>query len=702
MDPRQIFPAGWFWLLLGASTLWADPPVLQSARVQNQRFSFVFKAQTNLTYSVQYATTLTPPNWSTALSVAGSNAPVTFADTNGMGQTRFYRVTQESSGGGGGGDGAGTVPASEVRSLASDLYDQIQQQQQLQQTFDPAEASLFFSAFGIPTVASTNDSEFEASVTAQHPFMMDYQARAVANGVGKNWYVTWDSFLAQMAEFGVAGSSDQPLSRAYLTTRLLPLLTKDKYQYSEVLPAMVMALGRERALRFGGTTDPVLGDDLLDPFQFSLMAYAWAAAEARPGLSVVSKHPLRTAFAHPRENPIPTLTALASWALRTFGPDAAKDEGLKWLSEQVDITIPIGKIEACKAVVCASIVLYSYEVQVTCDPEQIWQKSDPPSDPYESKITATVNFNFRQDLQSLPSSIATWAAGCDIPPNGPQDNVDLGWEVTGELPQHGKLVNPDLKTWNGGQAKATYKANDEPVPPVFQPMGGRKWAVGFVRLQVKNVVPKWASTVAVVQKANKNAGAGYGSLNVCYYPWPQLTLDMDAEFYNTEALLDSHILATGCQLQLVNNGTSDSPNYAYQGQVQETYGNFHCALQGDDPGIMIESLVGDKFQATIPAPRNLTLDTLKVMVDVGKPHENVVVVVAPNAPPVPLTYYWFVDMWAIAHNGDAVQDPTSPYMGRYAITGWQGPDSPLTRKFSGPASDVTEQTKFTLTGTPGQ
>jgi hypothetical protein len=79
-----------------------------------------------------------------------------------------------------------------------------------------------------------------------------------------------------------------------------------------------------------------------------------------------------------------------------------------------------------------------------------------------------------------------------------------------------------------------------------------------------------------------------------------------------------------------------------------------------------------------------------------------VVQVAPNAPPLPATWNWFVGMWAIAHNGDVDQDPSSPSAGRYAITGWQGSGSTLTRNHSGPASDVSEKTKFTLTGTPAQ
>jgi len=682
LRPNLPFRAA-FWpsLLLATGSLWADTPVLQFPRVQNQSFSFVFNAQSNVTYSIQYSTTLAPPDWTTALSVSGSNGPVAFTDTNGLGPARFYRVVE-------GGSGLG-IPAADVQSVASGIYDQIQQQPNI----DPSELSLLFSVFDIATVESTNDTAFAAAVAAQRPFMLDFQVQILTSKLSQGWYVSWDSFVAQMADLGAVDKTGQALTLAYLSAQLAPLLTNDTYQYSELLPALVLALGQERASRSGGATDPVLGDDLMDPIQFHLMLYACVAASVKPGPGLAPRRSA-THICHPLGNPIPTLTG---WAGK-FGPGLGIGAALGYLGEQIGF--PIGASASYQAVVCASILLYSYNVQATAEPNAVWQQSNPPAGPYQSQITATVDFSFQQNVDSLPSQIALWAAGCDFPQNGPQNNMSIEWELTDELPQHGSLVQSDLVTWNGGQARATYQAIQEPVPPVFQAMTSPSAAIGWVSLRVQNVVPQWPALEAIIRLGNPNIAAGWASMTVFYYKWPQLTLDMDSEMFNTGADLDSHILATGVSLQLVNTGTSASPSYAYQGQTQETYANFHCALEGDNPGIEVTGLVGGEFQAAIPAPPDLTLGALQVMVDIGKPQENVVVVSPASS--VPATWYWFVDMWALAHIGDLVQDASSPYVGRYAITGWQGSGSTLTRIYSGTASDVTENTKFTLTGAPGK
>jgi len=54
------------WLLMGGGAVWADNLSLQSPGMRNQQFSFVFNAQSNTTYTVEYATALAPPNWTRA------------------------------------------------------------------------------------------------------------------------------------------------------------------------------------------------------------------------------------------------------------------------------------------------------------------------------------------------------------------------------------------------------------------------------------------------------------------------------------------------------------------------------------------------------------------------------------------------------------------------------------------------------------
>ena len=128
----------WLGLLLGVGRLWADDVVLQSASVQDRRCSFVFNTQSNATYSLQYATTLAPPDWTTISTFTGSNGPVAFADTAEIGQARFYRVVQS---------GGFTI--------------------QPRQTFDAGKVSRL-------SAESANDRAPEAAMPAQQPSMVDF------------------------------------------------------------------------------------------------------------------------------------------------------------------------------------------------------------------------------------------------------------------------------------------------------------------------------------------------------------------------------------------------------------------------------------------------------------------------------------------------------------------------------------------------
>jgi hypothetical protein len=421
----------------------------------------------------------------------------------------------------------------------------------------------------------------------------------------------------------------------------------------------------------------------MDPIQFHLMLYACAAAALKPGPGLAPRRPPTHVY-HPLGNPIPTLTG---WAAE-YGPGQAIGAALGYLGQEIGF--PIGAVSSYQAVVCGSILLYSYNVQVTAQPNEVWQQSSPPAGPYQSQITATVSFSFQQDLDSLPSQIAAWAGGCDFPQNGPQNNLSVEWELTDELPQHGSLVQSDTVTWLGGQARATYQTIQEPVPPVFQAMSASQLTSGLVYLRVLNVVPQWPKFEAVARLANPNAAAGDTLLLVHYYKWPQLTLNFDSDLKWYPTCREAHVMATGVQLKLIQGGSSTAPTYTYQGQQNEAYASFTW-----DPSMTVVSYAGGQFQAAIPVQPSLTAANLVVMVNIGTPEETVYVDGVGDA-----TTYCFAGWWSMAHTQDYVT--ASPYAGWYAIGGWQGSGSSLNWTYNGPRSDdITENTTLTLAGTPG-
>jgi hypothetical protein len=71
-----------------------NPPMLGSVGLGTNSFLFNFLAQTNATYTVQYATNLAPPvTWQTLQMIYFSTGGViTIQDPNPTNAVRFYRV----------------------------------------------------------------------------------------------------------------------------------------------------------------------------------------------------------------------------------------------------------------------------------------------------------------------------------------------------------------------------------------------------------------------------------------------------------------------------------------------------------------------------------------------------------------------------------------------------------------------------------
>ena len=139
-----------------------------------------------------------------------------------------------------------------------------------------------FTALGF--VVRTLDTEFDevaADRVALRPFVLTEQLRLLAHGLRSGTLVDGASFVRALTEAGAGARPDavRQLTWYDLTEVMGPVVDVAEMGRRDLLPALVLCLGRERAARRGDAVpDPVWGDEYLDPLQLMLLHYAIAYA----------------------------------------------------------------------------------------------------------------------------------------------------------------------------------------------------------------------------------------------------------------------------------------------------------------------------------------------------------------------------------------------------------------------------------------
>jgi hypothetical protein len=145
-----------------------------------------------------------------------------------------------------------------------------------------------FTALGF--VVRTLDTEFDqvaADRAALRPFVLIEQLRLLAHGLRAGTLVNGASFVRALSGAGAGPRPDAGRWFTWddLTEVLGPIVSVGELGRRDLLPALVLCLGRERAARRGDSApDPVWGDEYLDPLQALLLHYALAYAPQRPPL----------------------------------------------------------------------------------------------------------------------------------------------------------------------------------------------------------------------------------------------------------------------------------------------------------------------------------------------------------------------------------------------------------------------------------
>ena len=390
---------------------------------------------------------------------------------------------------------SGTVSAEDVRAFAIGLYDTVEAEA------SPADLIRdLVDAFGWYVAEDAAPSDVEEAMAGRVPVVLEDHVLGMARGFESALFVTVDSFVASMVEFGAYSKvTSAPLTLTDLSDGLAPLVAQEVYETNEVVAALIVHLGLERATRAGALDDAVWGDGLLDPLQFMLLAYAVLLSGDDDAVGQVAPRGRHDGVPH----------------------------DLKNLKIVVDLALPFigvpGPVDVVPAVVCMSALIPSYVMRLEIDEDSIrrrWPENPAGSSPYQSELRATLVFDFVPRNQAWRIIIEE-ACGAPLPPVGPVSGSTVGWLLGGELPQHGSLEVHDAETGPSGVASATYVAFDERVPRLLR-HGLPPAASGSVSVSATNVLPwKWRNLM-LIRRAKGEGPRAATRIFVRHYEFPEL------------------------------------------------------------------------------------------------------------------------------------------------------------------------------------
>ncbi len=382
-----------------------------------------------------------------------------------------------------------------------------------------------FNALGMYQDPAQSEHALFALIDEGYPLVLEDQVKAMANGFEQGFFIPLDSLVAQAEELGAyAKNPEGPLSVAHLSNGFAPLLELPELELEEVLPALVLYLGHERAAWLGGSVDPVWGDNDLDPVQFTLLLYGiLMAGEEKADNSDLDYLVEALSYQPPQ-------LKFNKWQ-GTLDPagnytrSRARNVITGFISDLLGI--PLSKADAARAILCASTVLYSYQLELNLDGDAIWYRrpENPEVRQYWSDVIAELHFDFVPHNNASRMAIGV-ACLEPLPENGPVGGKPVTWSVGGALPEHGSLDIRDNATRSNGTARAIYYANEEKVPLLLRRETLWDIADGYVEVVVRDLLPQWSAIEAIVRRV-RGVGIDRAYLTVSHYEFPELLLDFE-------------------------------------------------------------------------------------------------------------------------------------------------------------------------------
>ena len=398
--------------------------------------------------------------------------------------------------------------------VARMIYDALAEGQNLNSYIDGV-----ITAFGVPPLGENDLDLVKERYEQGLPLMFLRQVPQMADAFHNGIYVSLDSFIAAANEQGATQQgSNEPLTREYLTQKFGIYTGKSQYEPGQVLPAFVLALAKERAAHFPpNDPDPLWGDGLLDPLQFTLLLYSVSYS----GVGHISSEVPVTASIIPPVKEISFTKGLD----RVGHGDPVK----KWIVEQIRdgvkgevqeiVEVPLDPMEASQVSVCASLLLYGHKLEVTTTPNQIYHKDGEK--PWVTQVNVTLTFQDDYYSDKKASLLERWIiedlADCKLPRPGPAAGKSLAFSVTGELIEHGEFDMTASKTNGDGYNFATWRTVPETTPKSQRTFHNQRQAVGNIIVRAGGLVPGWGPVELVVNHLRDTGAVGSAQLSVIYY-----------------------------------------------------------------------------------------------------------------------------------------------------------------------------------------
>jgi hypothetical protein len=371
------------------------------------------------------------------------------------------------------------------------------------------------ASFGVPTLDNADtksggvaDQRLEKGL----PLLTSTLVAGMADAYADGSLVSVDDFVAGLIEQGAVlrfpySMTGEPLSKEMLGVTLTPyaMADVDQYEPGQVLPALVVALGKERAERRGiEAPDPVWADGNLDPLQFVLMLYTIMAPA--PSDAAGSQGSLRTIR-------VPVQGLLGG--LGGFVADQIRDQITSEV--QTVVEVPLDQKEAAQVSVCASLLLYGHKVTMTNQPKLLWHRRAG----VDSVTTVDALLEFQDDYYDNYLAIDHWVleklANCTLPRRGPIGGKPVAWSVSSGLEGHGDYDITASETDDDGKAVASWRTVPEDSAQCYWTFPNQRDAVGATIAKVSNLVPGWGTLERIVGFLRDTGNAGDAPLTVLYY-----------------------------------------------------------------------------------------------------------------------------------------------------------------------------------------
>lgn len=392
------------------------------------------------------------------------------------------------------------------------------------------------TAFGVPPLGEGDVTLAGTRYKQGLPLMFLPQVAEMADAFNDGGFVSLDSFIAAANNQGAKQQgTNNPLTRDYLTLKFAAYVSKANYEPKQVLPAFVLALGKERVKRFPPQKpDPLWGDGLLDPLQLTLLLYSVSYADAGPLPTTVpmASVPQASGVVYPYMAGSLVIGPIqASLIASVAGADPIgafiKDQIQGQVEGEVQdmIGVPLDKYDAAQVSVCGSLLLYGHKLKVTTTPKLIYHKDG--TKPWSTRVDATLSFQDDYWDNYLP--VDRWMlenlGNCKLPRRGTVEGKPLEWSVSDGLREHGNYNITPAQTDGNGRASANWQTVPETTPESQRTFFNQRDAVGAAIVRAGSLVPGWSGLERVVGALRDTGNTGDSPITVIYYKVPQYRVD---------------------------------------------------------------------------------------------------------------------------------------------------------------------------------